>query len=73
VRTPRVKICCISSHAEAALAIRYDAAIGLVSQMPSSPGVMDDALVAAIAARLLVLNHCATAHEEEAKRRGFQL
>lgn len=36
----RVKICCISSVAEAQLAIRYGAyAIGLVSEMPDSTGV----------------------------------
>jgi phosphoribosylanthranilate isomerase len=52
VRTPRVKICCISSHAEAALAICYGAAaIGLVSKMPGGPGVIDEDLIAAIAAR----------------------
>jgi len=36
---PRVKICCISSPEEAALAIKYGAtAIGLVGPMPSGPG-----------------------------------
>lgn len=49
---PRVKICCIGSLAEATLAIRYGAAaIGLVSSMPSGPGVIDEALIAAIAAQ----------------------
>ena len=39
----RVKICCISSVDEAKLAIRYGAsALGLVSQMPSGPGVITD-------------------------------
>lgn len=38
---PRVKICCISSKSEAALAIKYGAsALGLVSEMPSGPGVI---------------------------------
>ena len=38
---PRVKICCISSREEAQLAIRYGAsALGLVSAMPSGPGVI---------------------------------
>lgn len=38
---PRVKICCISSKEEAALAVKYGAsALGLVSQMPSGPGVI---------------------------------
>lgn len=48
---PRVKICCISSVAEAELAIRYGAsALGLVSAMPSGPGVIDEGLIAEIAA-----------------------
>lgn len=38
---PRVKICCISTIAEADLAIKYGAsALGLVSEMPSGPGVI---------------------------------
>lgn len=46
-----VKICCISSVAEAQLAVAHGAAVlGLVSAMPSGPGVIDDALVAEIAA-----------------------
>ena len=49
--TTRVKICCISSVAEAALAIRYGAsAVGLVSAMPSGPGVIAEELIAEIAA-----------------------
>ena len=49
----RVKICCIGSLAEAALAVRYGAAaLGLVSEMPSGPGVIDEALIARIAARV---------------------
>ena len=40
---PRVKICCISSPEEAAVAVRYGAdALGLVSEMPSGPGVISD-------------------------------
>lgn len=51
MNAPRVKICCISSVAEAALAVRYGAsALGLVSQMPSGPGVIDDAQISEIAA-----------------------
>lgn len=47
---PRVKICCISSLDEAAIAVRYGAAaIGLVSAMPSGPGVIDEELIAKIA------------------------
>lgn len=46
----RVKICCISSVSEARLAIKYGAsALGLVSQMPSGPGVIDESLIAEIA------------------------
>jgi phosphoribosylanthranilate isomerase len=48
---PRVKICCISSAEEASLAVRYGAsALGLVSAMPSGPGVIPDNLIAEIAA-----------------------
>jgi phosphoribosylanthranilate isomerase len=48
---PRVKICCISSQQEARLAIRYGAAaLGLVGPMPSGPGIIDNALIKAIAA-----------------------
>ena len=50
-RTPRVKICCISSVEEAWMAIRYGAsALGLVSEMPSGPGVISEDLIAEIAA-----------------------
>ena len=46
----RVKICCISSRAEAALAVRYGAsAIGLVSRMPSGPGPIPESLIRDIA------------------------
>ncbi len=49
---PRVKVCCISSIAEADLAIRHGAsALGLVSSMPSGPGVIEEELIAEIAAR----------------------
>ena len=52
VRT-RVKICCISSEEEASWAIEAGAdALGLVGHMPSGPGVIDDALIASIAATL---------------------
>jgi phosphoribosylanthranilate isomerase len=48
---PRVKICCICSVAEATLAIRHGTvAIGLVSAMPSGPGVITEATIADIAA-----------------------
>ena len=45
----RVKICCISSIEEANLAIKYGAsALGLVSNMPSGPGVIDEDLITEI-------------------------
>jgi phosphoribosylanthranilate isomerase len=47
---PRVKICCIASIEEAALAVRYGAsAIGLVSAMPSGPGPISEDLIGEIA------------------------
>jgi phosphoribosylanthranilate isomerase len=47
---PRVKICCIASRAEAALAVSAGAAaLGLVSEMPSGPGVISDALIRTLA------------------------
>jgi phosphoribosylanthranilate isomerase len=50
-RTPRVKICCMGSVEEAALAVECGAsALGLVSHMPSGPGVISDELIAEIAA-----------------------
>jgi phosphoribosylanthranilate isomerase len=50
---PRVKICCIGSAHEADVAIRYGAAaVGLVSAMPSGPGVIPEEVIAEIAARI---------------------
>ncbi len=47
---PRVKICCIADAAEVALAVRCGvAAVGLVSAMPSGPGVIAEEQIAAIA------------------------
>ena len=52
-RTPRVKICCIANIDEAALAIERGAsALGLVSHMPSGPGVIGDERIAEIAATI---------------------
>ena len=52
-RRPRIKVCCISSVDEAWVAIRAGAsALGLVSAMPSGPGVIGDELIAEIAARV---------------------
>jgi phosphoribosylanthranilate isomerase len=46
---PKVKICCISSVEEARLAVACGAsALGLVSAMPSGPGVIDEELIAEI-------------------------
>ncbi len=46
----RVKICCISSLEEAALAVALGAdALGLVGPMPSGPGVLDDVTIQRIA------------------------
>ena len=46
---PRIKICCISSAAEARLAVMCSAsAVGLVSHMPSGPGVISEDLIARI-------------------------
>ena len=51
--TPRVKICCIGSVEEAWTAIRYGAsALGLVSEMPSGPGVISEDLITRIAAAI---------------------
>ncbi|MDP2360890.1 MAG: phosphoribosylanthranilate isomerase [bacterium] len=48
---PRIKICCISSVDEARQAIALGAdALGLVSYMPSGPGVIPEELIAEIAA-----------------------
>ena len=46
----RVKVCCISSLEEAQLAINYGVdALGLVGDMPSGPGIIDDELTRSIA------------------------
>jgi phosphoribosylanthranilate isomerase len=52
-RHPRIKICCIANWDEAQLAIRHGAsAIGLVSAMPSGPGVISEDQIAVIAVRV---------------------
>ncbi len=49
-RRPRVKVCCIGSPEEAWMAIRAGAsALGLVSAMPSGPGVIAEDAIARIA------------------------
>lgn len=46
----RIKICCINSPTEAKMAIQFGAsAIGLVSEMPSGPGVISEELISEIA------------------------
>ena len=50
---PRVKICCIASVEEAWMAIDFGAsAVGLVSAMPSGPGVISEELIEEIAATI---------------------
>lgn len=47
---PRIKICCIQDVAEAAMAVRWGAsALGLVSEMPSGPGVISEERIMEIA------------------------
>ena len=49
--TVRVKVCCIGSVEEGRLAVSLGAAaLGLVSEMPSGPGVIPEPLIAEIAA-----------------------
>ena len=50
---PKIKICCIASVEEGLAVVEHGArAVGLVSQMPSGPGVIPEALIAEIAAAL---------------------
>ena len=50
---PRVKVCCVASVEEARAAVECGAsAVGLVSEMPSGPGVIGEELIAEIAARV---------------------
>jgi phosphoribosylanthranilate isomerase len=49
-QVPRVKVCCIAGVEEAWTAVRLGAsALGLVSRMPSGPGVIDDETIMAVA------------------------
>jgi phosphoribosylanthranilate isomerase len=53
MRSPRVKVCCITSVEEMRAAVECGAsAVGLVSEMPSGPGVIAEGLIAEIAARV---------------------
>jgi phosphoribosylanthranilate isomerase len=48
---PRIKVCCITDLQEAWVAIRSGAsALGLVSDMPSGPGIISERMIADIAA-----------------------
>ncbi len=50
MKISKVKICCIQSLEDAKLAIKYGAgALGLVSEMPSGPGVISEDLIVEIA------------------------
>lgn len=50
LQNPKIKVCCIGGLDEATTAVRLGAsAIGLVSQMPSGPGVIDETLIRSIA------------------------
>jgi phosphoribosylanthranilate isomerase len=52
-RVPRLKICCMQSVDEAWSAVEAGAAaLGLVSGMPSGPGVIEDETIAEIAAKI---------------------
>jgi phosphoribosylanthranilate isomerase len=49
-KVPRIKICCIKDEEEAWMAIRHGAsALGLVSEMPSGPGVISEDEIVRIA------------------------
>lgn len=49
----RFKVCCISSIEEAAMAVHAGAsALGLVSNMPSGPGVISEKMIAEIASQI---------------------
>ena len=67
---PRLKVCCIASAEEARTAIACGAsALGLVSEMPSGPGVIDEDTIAGIAAQVpppiaTFLLTCATRAED---------
>lgn len=66
---PRIKICCIASVDEARLAIAAGAsALGLVSAMPSGPGVISEDRIAQIAAAVprTVQTFLLTAHQRAA-------
>lgn len=72
----KIKICCIGSQAEADLAISCGAdALGLVSSMPSGPGVIEEGLIARIAAAVppavatFLLTSLQTADEIAAQQR----
>jgi phosphoribosylanthranilate isomerase len=77
-RRPRLKICCIQSVDEARLAIEAGAsALGLVSAMPSGPGVASDEVIAEVArfcppgvATFLLTSRCTAEGILEQQRRS---
>jgi phosphoribosylanthranilate isomerase len=72
---PRVKVCCIASVEEMRAAVGCGAsAVGLVSRMPSGPGVIDEGLIAEIAARVppTVATFLLTCEQEAASIIGQQ-
>jgi len=75
VRRPRLKVCCIQSPAEARLAVRLGAsALGLVSEMPSGPGVLPEETIVAIAREVPppVASFLLTSHRDAAGMIGQQ-
>ena len=63
-----VKICCITSQQEADLAIAAGAdALGLVSHMPSGPGVIGEGVIAHIAKSVAQTSAQAMTHDGSAK------
>lgn len=63
----RIKVCCISTVAEAELGVARGAdALGLVSHMPSGPGVIEEALITEIAAAVPppIATFLLTSHDE---------
>ena len=77
--SPRIKICCMQSAEEVALAVRYGAdAVGFVSAMPSGLGPISEELIAAliptvparVASFLLTSRPSAAAIADQVRRLG---
>jgi len=78
---PRIKVCCVMSLEEMRLAVSHGAvAVGLVSQMPSGPGVIPEDRIAEIAAAtppgvepvLLTCSQDVAAIAEQQRRTGVR-